>query len=76
MAASSRQETKEQRQSVALGANSHGSQPPLKVLCCLRPDNTITDIDHGEELSVVVMRTARKTNYEEKLRCCRPSVRS
>jgi FdhD protein len=34
----------------------------------LRPDDTITGIDYDEELSVVVVRTARKTNYEEKLR--------
>jgi FdhD protein len=34
----------------------------------LLPDDTITGIDYDEELSVVVVRTARKTNYEEKLR--------
>jgi FdhD protein len=34
----------------------------------LRPDDTITGIDYDEELSVVVVRTARKTDYEEKLR--------
>ena len=34
----------------------------------LQPDDTITGIDYDEELSVVVVRTARKTNYEEKLR--------
>ncbi len=34
----------------------------------LRPDDVITGIDHDEELSVVVVRTERKTNYEEKLR--------
>jgi len=34
----------------------------------LRPDDTITAIDYDEELSVVVVRTARKTDYEEKLR--------
>ncbi|MBV8409762.1 MAG: formate dehydrogenase accessory sulfurtransferase FdhD [Alphaproteobacteria bacterium] len=34
----------------------------------LRPDDTITGIDYDDELSVVVVRTARKTNYEEKLR--------
>ncbi len=34
----------------------------------LRPDDTITGIDYDEELAVVVVRTERKTNYEEKLR--------
>src|SRR5215472_4058532 len=34
----------------------------------LRPDDAITGVDYDEELSVVVVRTARKTNYEEKLR--------
>lgn len=34
----------------------------------LRPDDTITGIDYDEELSVVVVRTERKTDYEEKLR--------
>ena len=34
----------------------------------LQPDDTITGIDYDEELSVVVVRTERKTDYEEKLR--------
>jgi FdhD protein len=34
----------------------------------LRVDDTITGVDYDEELSVVVVRTERKTNYEEKLR--------
>jgi FdhD protein len=34
----------------------------------LRPEDSITGIDYDEELSVVVVRTDRKTNYEEKLR--------
>ncbi len=34
----------------------------------LRPEDEITGIDHDEELGVVVVRTARKTNYEKKLR--------
>jgi FdhD protein len=34
----------------------------------LLPDDTITGIDYDEELSVVVVRTERKTNYEEKLK--------
>lgn len=34
----------------------------------LRPDDTITAIDHDEELGVVVVRTERQTNFEEKLK--------
>ena len=34
----------------------------------LRPDDVITGIDYDEEIAVVVVRTERKTNYEEKLR--------
>ena len=34
----------------------------------LRPEDVITGIDHDEELAVVVVRTERKTDYEEKLR--------
>ncbi len=34
----------------------------------LLADDTITGIDYDEELAVVVVRTERKTNYEEKLR--------
>jgi FdhD protein len=34
----------------------------------LRPDDVITDVDYDEELSVVVVRTKRKTNYEKKLK--------
>ncbi|MBT3370573.1 MAG: formate dehydrogenase accessory sulfurtransferase FdhD [Rhodospirillaceae bacterium] len=33
----------------------------------LRPDDELTGIDYDEELSVVVVRTARKTDFEEKL---------
>ncbi|MGI9510513.1 MAG: formate dehydrogenase accessory sulfurtransferase FdhD [Geminicoccaceae bacterium] len=33
----------------------------------LRPDDEITGIDHDEELDVIVVRTARETDYEEKL---------
>src|SRR3546814_6486935 len=33
----------------------------------LKPDDVIEGIDHDEELDVVVVRTARATNYEEKL---------
>jgi FdhD protein len=34
----------------------------------LLPDDVVTDIDYDEELSVVVVRTKRKTNYEKKLK--------
>ena len=34
----------------------------------LLPDDVVTGIDYDEELSVVVVRTKRKTNYEKKLR--------
>ena len=34
----------------------------------LLPDDVVTDIDYDEELSVVVVRTNRKTNYEKKLK--------
>jgi FdhD protein len=34
----------------------------------LRPDDVITGVDYDEEVSVVVVRTGRKTNYEEKLK--------
>jgi FdhD protein len=34
----------------------------------LRPDDVVTGIDYDEELSVVVVRTERETDYEEKLK--------
>jgi FdhD protein len=34
----------------------------------LLPDDVITGIDYDEEIAVVVVRTDRKTNYEEKLK--------
>src|SRR5215469_15598437 len=34
----------------------------------LQPADEITGIDHDDELGVVVVRTARKTNFEKKLR--------
>jgi FdhD protein len=34
----------------------------------LKADDTVTAIDYDEELSVVVVRTKRKTNYEKKLK--------
>lgn len=34
----------------------------------LKADDVVTGVDHDEELSVVVVRTKRKTNYEKKLK--------
>lgn len=34
----------------------------------LRPDDRVTGIDHDDDLGVVVVRTERKTDYEEKLK--------
>jgi FdhD protein len=34
----------------------------------LRPDDTVTGVDYDEDLSVVVVRTERQTDYEDKLR--------
>ncbi len=34
----------------------------------LRPDDQVTGIDHDDELEVVVVRTERETDYEEKLK--------
>lgn len=34
----------------------------------LLPDDVVTDVDYDEELSLVVVRTKRKTNYEKKLK--------
>ncbi len=34
----------------------------------LLPDDTVTGVDYDEDLSVVVVRTKRKTNYEKKLK--------
>jgi FdhD protein len=34
----------------------------------LRPDDEITAVEHDEELEVVVVRTSRETDYEEKLK--------
>ncbi len=34
----------------------------------LRPDDVITGIDYDEEIAVVIVRTERKTNFEEKLK--------
>jgi FdhD protein len=34
----------------------------------LRPDDVVTDVDYDEELGAVVVRTKRRTNYEQKLK--------
>jgi len=34
----------------------------------LKPDDTITAIEHAEDIDTIVVRTARKTDYEEKLK--------
>jgi len=34
----------------------------------LQPDDIVTEVDYDEELQVVVVRTERKTDYEEKLK--------
>jgi FdhD protein len=34
----------------------------------LQPDDIVTDVDYDEELSVVVVRTERQTDYEEKMK--------
>ncbi|MFT8245711.1 formate dehydrogenase accessory sulfurtransferase FdhD [Roseomonas sp. BN140053] len=34
----------------------------------LRPDDTVTAVEHDEDLGVVVVRTARRTDFEQKLR--------
>jgi FdhD protein len=34
----------------------------------LKPDDLVIEVDYDEELSVVVVRTKRKTNYEKKLK--------
>ncbi len=51
-----------------------GDHPDCLAVGCLlnqgmlRPDDAITGIDHDEEIDTVVVRTKRKTNYEEKLK--------
>src|SRR6201988_2872304 len=55
----------------AMTINDHPEYLALGYLLnqnMLKPSDTITGIDYDEELSVVVVRTKRKTNYEKKLR--------
>ena len=47
-----------------------GAARPIGTLpaLMLKADDVVTDIDYDEELSAVVVRTQRKTNYEKKLK--------
>src|ERR1700691_6690335 len=53
----------------AMTINDHPEYLALGYLLnqnMLKPNDTVTGIDYDEELSVVVVRTKRKTNYEKK----------
>jgi FdhD protein len=55
----------------AMTINDHPEYLALGYLLnqnMLKTDDTVTAIDYDEELSVVVVRTKRKTNYEKKLK--------
>ena len=55
----------------AMTINDHPEYLALGYLLnqnMLKVDDTVTGIDYDEELSVVVVRTKRKTNYEKKLK--------
>jgi FdhD protein len=55
----------------AMTINDHPEYLALGYLLnqnMLKPDDTVTGVDYDEELSVVVVRTRRKTNYEKKLK--------
>jgi len=55
----------------AMTINDHPEYLALGYLLnqnMLKPDDVVTAIDYDEELSVVVVRTKRKTNYEKKLK--------
>ncbi len=55
----------------AMTINDHPEYLALGYLLnqnMLKPDDTVTGVDYDEELSVVVVRTKRKTNYEKKLK--------
>jgi FdhD protein len=55
----------------AMTINDHPEYLALGYLLnqnMLLPDDTVTGVDYDEELSVVVVRTKRKTNYEKKLK--------
>jgi FdhD protein len=55
----------------AMTINDHPEYLALGYLLnqnMLKVDDTVTGVDYDEELSVVVVRTKRKTNYEKKLK--------
>jgi FdhD protein len=55
----------------AMTINDHPEYLALGYLLnqnMLMPDDVVTGVDYDEELSVVVVRTKRKTNYEKKLK--------
>ena len=55
----------------AMTINDHPEYLALGYLLnqnMLKPDDIVTGVDYDEELSVVVVRTKRKTNYEKKLK--------
>jgi FdhD protein len=55
----------------AMTINDHPEYLALGYLLnqnMLKPDDVVTGVDYDEELSVVVVRTKRKTNYEKKLK--------
>ena len=55
----------------AMTINDHPDYLALGYLLnqnMLKPDDVVTGVDYDEELSVVVVRTKRKTNYEKKLK--------
>src|ERR1700744_5333457 len=55
----------------AMTINDHPEYLALGYLLnqnMLKPDDVVTGIDYDDELSVVVVRTKRKTNYEKKLK--------
>src|SRR3982075_887205 len=55
----------------AMTINDHPEYLALGYLLnqhMLLPDDVVTGVDYDEELAVVVVRTARRTDYEKKLR--------
>src|SRR3974390_1738006 len=55
----------------AMTINDHPEYLALGYLLnqnMLKPDDVVTAVDYDDELSVVVVRTKRKTNYEKKLK--------
>src|ERR1700721_2988748 len=55
----------------AMTINDHPEYLALGYLLnqnMLKADDVVTGVDYDEELSVVVVRTKRKTNYEKKLK--------